>query len=72
LILDKHHRYAIRPATVADSVVANASVSNKVLNVQPKSDPVISSARTARASREVQSDAQQQEVVRARAIKRRQ
>ncbi len=43
-----------------------------VLNVQPESNPVISSARTARASREVQFDAQQREVARARAIKRRQ
>ena len=58
--------------TVADSVVANASVSNNALNVQPWLDPVISSARTARALREVQSDAQQREAVRARAIKRRQ
>ena len=53
-IEDRHrHRYATRSATVADSVVANASVSNKVLNVQQESDPVISSPRTARASREV-------------------
>ena len=49
-LLDRRHRYATRSATVADSVVANASVSNKALNVQPKSDSVISSARTARAS----------------------
>ena len=47
-------------------------MSNKVLNVQPESDPVISLARTARASREDKSDAQQREVARARAIKRRQ
>ena len=67
-LLDERHRYATRLATVANSVVANASVSNnKVLNVQPKFDPVISSAHTARASREVQSDAQQREAARARA-----
>ena len=41
-LLDQRHRYATRSATtVADSVVANASVSNKVLSVQPESDPVI-------------------------------
>jgi hypothetical protein len=33
-LLDQRHRYATRYATVADSIVANASVSNKVLNVQ--------------------------------------
>jgi hypothetical protein len=64
--------YATRSPKVADSVVVNASVLNKVLNVQPESDPVISSARTARASREVQYDAQQRKAARARAIKRRQ
>ncbi len=70
-LLDQRHRYATRSATtVADSVVANALVSNNVLNVQPEFDPVISSARTARASREVQLDAQQREAARARAIKR--
>jgi len=69
-LLDKRHRYAIRSVTDANSVVDNALVSNKVLNVQPKYDPVISSARTARASREVQSGAQHREVARARAIKR--
>jgi hypothetical protein len=42
------------------------------LNVQLEFDPVISFARTARASREVQSDAQQREAARARAIRRRQ
>ena len=71
-LFDKRHRYATRPATVVDSVVANASDSNNVLNVQPESNPVISSTRTARASRENQYDAQQREVARARAIKRRQ
>ena len=71
-LLDKRHRYATRSATVVDSVLANALVSNNVLNVQPKSDPVISCARTARASREVQSDAQKREVARARANKWRQ
>ena len=70
-LLDQCHRYATRSATVADSVVANASVSYKVLHVQPESDPVISSARTARASREVQSDVLQREAARARAIKQR-
>jgi hypothetical protein len=70
-LLDQRHRYATRFATVADPVVANALVSNKVLNDQSESNPVISSARTARASREVQSDAQQREAARARAIKRR-
>ena len=64
-LLDRRHRYATRSATVADSVVANASISNKVLNVQPKSDPDISFSRTARASREVQSDARQREAARA-------
>jgi hypothetical protein len=71
-LLDRRHRYATRYPTVVDSVVANASVSNKVFNVQPESDPVISSARTSRASREVQSNAQPREAARARAIKRRQ
>ncbi len=57
-LLDSRHRYATRSATVADFVVANASVSNKVLNVHKiESDMVISFARTARASREVQCDA---------------
>jgi len=42
------------------------------LNVQPDFDPVISSACTARASREIQSDAQKLEAARARAIKQRQ
>ena len=65
-LLYQRHRYATRfAATVVDSVVTNASASNMVLNVQPKSDSVISSARTARASREVQFDAQQREVARA-------
>ena len=40
-LLDRRHRYATRSATVADSIVANALVSNNVLNVQPESDPVI-------------------------------
>ena len=71
-LLDEIHRYATRSATVADSVVANSSVSDKILNVQPKSDPVISSAHIVRASLEVLSDAQKREVARARAIKRRQ
>ena len=71
-LLDQRHCYATRSATVANSVVANASASNKVLNNQSESDLVITSARTARASREVQSDAQQREAARARAIKRRQ
>ena len=71
-LLHKRHRYAIRPTTVANSVVANALVSNKAFNVQPESDPFISSVRVACASREVQSDAQQGEAARARAIKRRQ
>ena len=71
-LLDQRHRYATRfAATVADSVVANASTSNNVLIVQPEFDPIIPSARTARASREVQSDAQQREAARARASKRR-
>jgi hypothetical protein len=34
-LLDKRHRYATLSATVVDSVVANASVSNWVLHVQP-------------------------------------
>ena len=72
LLLDRHHRYATRYATVADFVVVNSSISNKVLNVQLESDLVIFFPRTARASREVQSDAQQLEAARARAIKRRQ
>jgi hypothetical protein len=71
-LIYQRHRYATRYATVADSVVAKASTSNNVLNVQLASDPVISSARTARSSREVQSDAQEREAARARAIKRRQ
>ncbi len=57
---------------VDDSIVANALVSSKLLNVQPGSDNAISFARTVRASREVQFDTQQREVARARAIKRRQ
>ncbi len=52
-LLDKRHRYATRFAIVTNSVVTNSSVSNKILNVQPEFDPVISFARTARASREV-------------------
>ena len=52
-LLDKRHHYANRSATVAESVVANASVSNNVSNVQLESDPAISSAGIARASREV-------------------
>ena len=32
-LIDKCHRYDTRFATVADSVVANASISNNVLNV---------------------------------------
>ena len=72
-LLDKRHRYTTRFATIVDSVVdANASISSKVLNVKPTSDPVISSARTARASRKIQSDAQQREAARAQAIRRRQ
>ena len=71
-LLDKRHRDATRSATVADSVVANHLVSNKVLNVQPTSDHAILFARTARATREVQCDAQQREAPRARAIKRQQ
>ena len=34
-LIVKRHRYATRYATVADSVVVNPFVSNKVLNVQP-------------------------------------
>ena len=60
-LLDRRHRYATRSATAANFVVANASFSNKILNVQLESNPVISFARTARASREVQSHAQQRE-----------
>ena len=63
-LLDKRHLYVTRSATVADSVVENASVLNHVLNVQPESDPVISFARIARASREVQFDAQRREAAR--------
>jgi hypothetical protein len=33
-LLDRRHRYATRSATVADSAITNASVSNTVLNVQ--------------------------------------
>ena len=65
-INDQRHRHATRYATIAASVVANALVLNKVLNVQPYFDPIISSARTARASREVQSDTEQREGARAR------
>jgi hypothetical protein len=50
-LLDQRHRYATRSVTVADSVVANALARNKVLNDQSEFDPVISSARIARASR---------------------
>ena len=32
-LLDRRHRYATRSATVVDSAVTNAQVSNKVLNV---------------------------------------
>ena len=58
-LLDQRHRYTTRCGTVSDSVVANALISNKALNVQPKSDPVMSSDPSARASREFQYDAQQ-------------
>ena len=34
LLLDRRHRYTTRSATVADSVVTNASASNKVLNAR--------------------------------------
>ncbi len=34
-LIDQRHRYATRFATVVDSVVSNALVSNNVLNVQP-------------------------------------
>ncbi len=34
-LLYKRLRYATRSSTVVDSVVANASISNNVLNVQP-------------------------------------
>jgi hypothetical protein len=40
--------------------------------VQPESDPVVTSARSARASREVEFDAQQREAVYARALRWRQ
>ncbi len=68
LLLYKLHRYATR--SIANCVVTNSPVSNKILNVQPESDPVISFARTARASREVQFAAQHREAARAREIKR--
>jgi hypothetical protein len=63
----------MRSATVANSVViANSLVSDIILNVQPKSDPVNTLACIACASREFQFDAQQREVARARALKPRQ
>ena len=50
----------------------NASVLDKALNVHLEGDPVSTTSRNARTSREVQSDVQQREAPRVRAIKRRQ
>jgi len=48
--------------TVADRAISNAFVLVRELYVaQPKHDPENTSARIARASREVQSDAQRRE-----------
>jgi hypothetical protein len=71
--MDKRHSYATRSTTVADRAISNVIVVGRELNiVQPEFDPVIAFARTARASREDQSDAQHREAARARAIKRQQ
>jgi len=72
-LMDKRHSYATRSTTVEDRAIPNVIVVGRELTiVQPESDLVISFARTARASREVQSNAQQREAARGRAIKRRQ
>jgi len=58
--------------TIADRAFSNVLGLDRELNVvQPESDPAITSSRTARASREVQSNAQQREAARARALRRR-
>jgi len=58
---------------VEDRSISNLLVLGRELNVvQPESDPVITSSRTARGSREVQYHAQQQGVARVRALRRRQ
>jgi hypothetical protein len=57
---------------VADRAISNLLVSSRVINVvQPKSDPVITSTCIARASREIQFDAQQRGAARVRELKRR-
>ncbi len=73
MIDDRHrHRYANRTTTVAHRVVANAPVLDTELNDQHESNPLALSTRSARASREVQSDAQQRDATRDRALRRRQ
>jgi hypothetical protein len=58
--------------TLANRTISNVFVLGGELNVvQPESDPVITSTRIDRASREVQSDVQQRESVRVRALRRR-
>jgi hypothetical protein len=58
---------------VTDSDISNVLLMDReLIVVQPKSDPVISPARIARASREVQYDAQQREDFRDRSLRGRQ
>ena len=61
-----------RSTTVATRAISNALFFGKDLNiVQPKRYPISTYAITARASREVQYDAQQREAARVRALRRR-
>ena len=72
-LIDNRHSYATRSTTVADRAISNVLVLGWDLNiVQHLSDPGIISARTARSSREVQSDARQREAARARVFSRQQ
>ena len=66
----ERHRYATRLVTSADRAIANALVLGRMPNVLPESDMGNTSAPNARASREVQSNAQQREATRVRALKR--
>ncbi len=54
-LIDKRHSYATRFMIVADRVISNVLVLGRELDVvqQERDPPVISSTRTARASREV-------------------
>ena len=72
-LMDKRNSYATRSTTIADRAISNELVLGRELNiVQLGGNPLIPSAQSARASREVQSDAQQRKVSRVRALRRRQ